>query len=74
MHSKDLQERRLKHCLLLSEAFFGAILSLLGKTVRLVAEHTWTLIVFAAALVDGCCKNLKKTRFLSVLITSMQWT
>ena len=53
MHSKDLQERRLRHCLLLSEVFFGAILSLLGKTVRLVAEHTWTLIVFAAALVDG---------------------
>ena len=28
----------------------GAILSFLGKAVGFVAEHTWTLIVFAAGL------------------------
>ena len=31
--------------------FVGAILSFLGKAVGFVAEHTWTLIVFAAGLV-----------------------
>ena len=29
----------------------GAILSFLGKAVGFVAEHTWTLIVFAVGLV-----------------------
>ena len=29
----------------------GVILSLLGKAVRFIAEHTWTLIVFVARLV-----------------------
>ena len=29
----------------------GAILSFLGKAVGFVAEHTWTLIVFAAGLI-----------------------
>ena len=29
----------------------GAILSLLGKTDGFVAEHTWTLIIFAAGLI-----------------------
>ena len=29
----------------------GAILSFLGKAVRFVAKHTWTLIVFVAVLI-----------------------
>ena len=29
----------------------GAILSLLGKAVGFVAEHTWSVIVFAAGLI-----------------------
>ena len=29
----------------------GVILSLLGKTVGFVAEHTWTLIVFVVGLI-----------------------
>ena len=43
MHSKDSRERSLKHC--------GAILSFLGKVIGFAAEHTWTLIVFAAGLI-----------------------
>ena len=30
----------------------GAILSFLGKAVGFAAEHTWTLIVFVAGLID----------------------
>ena len=33
------------------ESVVGAILSFLGKTVGIVAEHTWALIAFVAGLV-----------------------
>ena len=33
------------------ESVVGAILSLLGKTVGFMAEHTWVLIVFAAGII-----------------------
>ena len=51
MHSKNLQERLLKHYLPLGGSVVGAILNLLGKTVGFVAEHTLALIAFAAGVI-----------------------
>ena len=40
----------------------GAILSFLGKLFRFVAEHSWALIVFVAALVGvWLLQNIKNT-------------
>ena len=49
MHSKDLQERLLGHCIVVSVA--GAILSFLGKVVGFIGKHTWALIVFVVGFV-----------------------
>ena len=48
---KRLAGKAAKALCAIVESVSGAILSFLGKVVGFVAEHTWTLIVFAAGLV-----------------------
>ena len=73
MHSKDLKEKPLKHCLLFVGSVVGAILSFLGKAMGFVAEHTWALIVFVAGLV-GWWLMQKVKKSLLVLVRSMKQT
>ena len=48
---KRLAGKAAKALCAIVESVSGAILSFLGKVVGFAAEHTWTLIVFAAGLV-----------------------